>query len=299
MKNIIFKGLLFLATLTISGCVNLKAVKDFAKTSKETVQDYSKSGISLTASYKEIMISRCLYNYEISKDTVILNKVPKDLNDCFDQQKLSRYKKSDSLITLVNTIIERYFKGLEELSNNETTSFELNADNLEDLLKDKTAFPSVNENHIKASKGIVTLLTNASVETYRRKKLAQVIRDADESLAVILEMYMGINSDIKAALKIEIENNFQDYETSFVSASNDFDKVKAGKLYLEHYNSIQSKIEVNENFSNALKSMVEGHKKLVENGNNLDTKSLIKDIASYTTAIVEIKNEINKSKENE
>ena len=295
----IFKCVFLLLALVMTACVNLKAVNDFAKTSKETVQDYSKSGISLTSSYKELMISKCLYNYNISEDTVVLDKVPKKLNDCFESETLRRYRKSDSLITLVNTVIERYFMGLEELSDNQVTSFQLNADDLETLLRDKSTFPSVNDNHINASKGIVNLLTNASLEAYRQKELAKVINEADESLELVLEMYIAINKDIKEALDIESLNNFQDYETALAAATNDFDKIKAGQAYLRYYNKVQSKIEINESFAKALRQMIEGHKKLVENANKLDTKSLIKVIASYTTDIVEIKNEINKLKQNE
>ena len=292
MKYKILNLPMMLLVLVITSCVNFKAVNDYAKNSKETVQAFNESDISLTGSYKHIALFRCMFNNLGDVEFLATDAT------CYDEQSLSSYKKSDSLVNVVNTVLEKYFLALQELSSDQSTSFELKSSNLEELLSDTTAF-NISADQVSAAKGLTEKLTNAALSVYKRKKLASIISDVHNDLEQVLKMDSIILKDIRKNLLNNKNTNENLYQNQFSNANTIPGKIEATQNYLDENNKWVAKIEILEKYIAALGEMIKGHKELLDKGKKLSTKYVIADIAKYTTKIIEIRNEIKKLKDDE
>ena len=291
MKSV-YKILIYLFFVASTlGCVNLKAVNDYSKSSKETIQEFNNSNILLTDSYKHQAIYNCMF--DDSGVIPILNET-----DCYDKKALVSYKKSDSLISVVNTVLEKYFQALEEFSRNESNSFELSSDNIRGILSDSTEF-NISTEKIDAAGGLVNKLTNAALSGYKKQQLALIITDTHHDLEKVIELNQQIMIDIKKILSNSIKTNGNLYQNIYSNTNSYAEKVYATKSFINENNQWNAKIEVVEKYIKALSEISGGHKELFDKGKNLKTRDIVKYIARYTTKISEIKNEIRKLKSNE
>jgi hypothetical protein len=277
----------------ITGCVNLKAVNDYAKSSKETVQAYNQAGILLTDSYKHKARFHCMFS-----STGQVNYVDNE-SQCYNPKDLIRFKKSDSLISVVNTTLEKYFLALEELSNDESSSFELKSDNIKKILSDTTEFKKITDNQISATEGLVNKLTNAAFEVYKKNKLANIILEVHEDLEQVIEMNKTVQNVVTDILLGSKDVSNRLYQNIHGNACSNFDKIKATQDYFEASAHWTNKLSIIEKYIASLTEILNGHKKLKENGKKLKTREIIGYIANHTTKIIEIRNEIIKLKEDE
>jgi ribosomal protein S17E len=273
------------------GCVNLKAVNDYSKNSKETIQAFNNANILLIDSYKHQAVFKCMFD-----DTGV--RPIGNETDCYDKEALASYKKSDSLISVVNTVLEKYFQALEELSNDESSSFELKSENIRNILSDSTEF-NISTDKIDAAGGLVNELTNAALSVYKKKQLVKIIADAHQDLEKVIELNQQIMVDIKKILSSSRKTSSNLYQNIYPNTSSYAEKVYATQNFIDESNEWNAKIEIVEKYMKALSEISEGHEELVKNGKNIKTKDVIQHIAGYTTKIIEIKNEITKLKSNE
>lgn len=289
---IMYKSKMFMlciALLFMCGCVNLKAVNDYAKSSKETIQSFTEAKISLTESNSHLNFNECLFD----DNGIRFNP------DCYYSDNLI-YQKADSLVAVVNTVLEKYFLSIEELSSNQSSTFGLESENLKSILSDSTTFKNISSDQIDAAEGLVNKMTNAAFSLYKRKQLSKIIKEVHDDLILVIKMNQSNHEDIKRNLLNNLQANQNLYQNIFGDPTiNKFDKIIATQLYLEESNEWMAKILIQEKFIAALEQMIIGHGQLLAKGKKISTKHVIREIAVNTTEIIEIRNEIIKLKSNE
>lgn len=280
-----------LFVITITGCVNLKAVNDFAKSSKETIQTFKESDISLIDSYKHRTLNDCMFKG--GKPNFIAKE-----DDCYDKNDIKRFKRSDSLITMVNTVLEKYFLALEELSAYKDGSFSLKNDNLTKILTDSTEF-KFSEDQVKAATGLVENLTNSAFSVYKKKKIAKTVAEVHSDLAEVINMYKSALGLLKKNLKDNVQTSQNRYLNLFTNSRDTVQKIQVTDHYIKESREWLAKIKVIEKYIKALDEIATGHDKLLKNGKNITTKEIFSLLAGHTATIIEVRNDIKTLKDDE
>ena len=268
-----FKFLLssFLLLGLTQGCVDLKAVQDFANISAESAE-YT----SLVDNYLDFPNRQKRYRPEQHAHF-----------DAMAQERMAQ--KTELLIRY--EIIQEYMEALGELA----------ADGIVDQTKEfsklTTALQtqaSTSPNETAAAGKIAGFLTKAITEGWRQKQIQELIKKTNSPLQDHLTTLIGIVEGYELSETIERDNIKRYYKTKILES-----KDPAGIAALKEWQKIREgasadRTQTIQTYASLLKKIAEGHQKLYDNRKDLATAQLVKQIKQSVKELKDLLNTIKK-----
>ncbi|MPR35931.1 hypothetical protein [Salmonirosea aquatica] len=279
LKTII---LLIFFGVSISSCVNLKAVNDYSTSSLSSIKKYEDLHYSFTIHCIERCNFELVRKFEIKRD----NEATCDCED---------FKKADQATSLIYQGIVGYFDGLSKLSNKDLTTY--NLDGLKKSLNEGTFGDiKIEKEQVDSYSKIANILLRATTDAYRNKKIKSYIGDANEPIHKLLTSFQFIiNDNLKKELDFKKEKLFSYYqELKKGKTLTDFENGKATTEYYHQLSDINTKQKQMEIFAKGLSKISEGHQKLYENRDKMTAEEIKQLIMTFSIDIKGMVSEFNK-----
>ena len=268
-----FKFLLssFLLLGLTQGCVDLKAVQDFANISAESAE-YT----SLVDNYLDFPNRQKRYRPEQHAHF-----------DAMAQERMAQ--KTELLIRY--EIIQEYMEALGELA----------ADGIVDQTKEFSKLTTAlqtqagtSPNETAAASKIAGFLTKAITEGWRQKQIQELIKKTNGPLQDHLTTLIGIVEGYELSETIERDNIKRYYKTKILES-----KDPAGIAALKEWQKIREgasadRTQAIQTYASLLKKIAEGHQKLYDNRKDLATAQLVKQIKQSVKELKDLLNTIKK-----
>jgi len=272
---------LILLTVGLSSCVNLKHVNDFSSSSLKSIKKYEE----INYSFKQ----NCLDNCQDKK----INDLSLSAKDC--DCKLN--EKADSVTLLIYNSVRGYLDGLTNLSNNELTSYKMDA-LTKVLTEGDFGSIKIEKEQVEAYSKISKILLKAFTDEYRKRKIKEYVLSANEPIKVLITFLdFNLSSNLIGNLRVQ-KNSIEEYSFELLKDST-LSKIEKRKVIEDYYSRI-NKIEEKEKelvtYSKALKKIAEGHQKLVDNIETLSKDEIKELLTQYASDIQDIISEFNKLK---
>ena len=285
MKNNNIKTIfvLLFVSLSLSSCINLKAVNDYASAATKGIQKFEDIKYSYNQQCLDKDKFKNIIKMEMKKDDNITNS-------CED------FKEGDNANLIIYTAINNYFKGLANLSNEDLTKF-----NFEPLNKslNEGNFGSINfdKADVDAYTKIVQLLSEPLADIYRGNKIKKYVGEANAPIQILLSKFQFAQENIVIDLKQEKKDLHQNYFNLFdLNNFTFYEKMTIVREYNQKVAEINSNIEQYEIFINSVKATAEGHQKLYDNRNKMTEKEIKNILIVHAGKIKDIITEFNKLK---
>lgn len=261
--------LLFFTLLPLQGCLDPKAVTDFA--------DAAAATIALIDEVGKDMMESCERIKEVQ---------PADI-DC---------SKTDVYVPLksVESVLLAYVVNLKRLADKDGVTFSENIDALADEVKNLERF---DEKKVDALKTIGSAIAEGIASRYRQKDLAKFIPAADAAFAdviggikeIIHKDYRETLGDEQAAIQMKLKTvNARFKDTEPLAVENTI------KALERRQRDINSKLSSIDKYLPALDTLVKAHHELSVNASDIDSDEVITNLKKYTT---EIKKAVKEVKE--
>jgi len=263
--------LLLLGNILLAGCVNLQAVREFAKTS------------AATAEYRQI-----LADYTGSPHRQQRYQ-PGRLSEQLSALDKARTEQKAGL-ERAQTILVQYLNALGDLASDALPHIDKEVDQLGSALE-KARFVGVGDAAIKketatATGTIAKILTKVFLEHWRRPQVRRMIRETDGSLqTVIAGLREIVLQDCNASLDVEAEVIRKYFEKSMAAAlsRNDPDGVPplARLLMLERLEEIEARRGRLSRYAEVLQTIGRGHADLARNVDRFHDMALRERLKQY------------------
>lgn len=268
----------------LTACVSLKQVGQYSAQATDGIAQFEE----LEYSFERHCLDRCLFNamttFEIKRELAC---------SCDD------YQEADSVTSLIYHAIAGYFSGLNDLSLNELTAYDLGpfrstltAGNFGDI--------NINAPQAEAYTSLTQLLLRAATGAFRNKKIKDYIETANAPLQVLLEKFRFIlQQNLVNALDFRKERYFAYYREMNLGGNNTtYERGKATIDYYTELASISRKQKQIDAFATTLQTIGEGHQELYDNRNKLKAKELATGLRGYANSIRDLVSQFNQLKNN-
>ena len=294
--------------LLATGCANLQAIQQFAKSSTEA-ETYK----AIVDDYAQVP-ERAKY-YIFAKNQSV-----------FDQQKKERSDQVKALMDM-QTVIAEYMKALGELAADDLVSYDKSIDSLTAGLKETKA---LNDTELKAFGSISKLLAKAMADGYRQKKLNEVITEANEPLQTLIlaqtkfvEIYIKDLDEEKKSIDryygevivSALQNNLQKsqdvdqnvLEKELKALDRHYGDIVIGEIndpnqkgililvrdnMQQKMDTISKKQETARHYIDVLKTIGQGHQKLFDGRYKLTSPGLLAAVKAYAKYISDMTNAV-------
>lgn len=275
-------ALIFLFLLVSStGCINLKAVGEFAGFSTVSIRNFEQ----IEYSFYQYCMDRC-------RDEAIRKYEIRRAEEC----TCTLYQEADSVTQVIYNSVEGYFEGLGNLSQNELTDY--SSDALVSALSAEELGPMrIEEQTVAAFSSLSNILLRATTDSYRRKKLASYIEEANEPMQVLLDKFkLIVGTNLKGELRFKKERLYVRYMDMKMNNTllSDYEKGEATSNYYQTLDEIQRTEMVLEVFAISLDEIAQGHQVLYDNRNKLSVKTLKGIMQGYAGNVKDLISEFNK-----
>jgi uncharacterized protein YerC len=254
-----------------SGCANLQAVRDFAKTS------------AATADYRQIVT-----DYATSPRRQKRYQ-PDRVAPTLELQAKARAVQKQKL-EAAQTILVEYMTTLGNLAADDLPNVDPEIDALGKALE-KAKFVGEGDAAISKETGtaaatIAKILTRAAIDHWRQKQTTRIVREANGSVQTVTAGLREIVlKDFTASLDTEKEVVRKYFEAAIAAAASagDHDAVPplAKILWLEHSDQIEARRAKLKAYGEVLEKIGEAHEDLNENVNRLQDKALKERLRAY------------------
>lgn len=271
-------GIIILIIFMIS-CVSLKQVNDFSTSSLEGIKKYE----SISLDFKKACNEHCLIDN--------LKNLNMDISTC----DCSLSQTADSVTLIIFNGLKNYFDGLAKLSNNELTTYKLD-DLSKALSKNDFGDIEIAKEEVEAYSKISKILLKAFTDGYRKRKLSIYVKEASESVDVLLN-HLNNNLSIKLcgklnSLKGKIRSYYFDIKED--ATISDFNKRNSLESYSKRIEMIKGWENEIECYSKIILKIKMGHIELGENIDRINVDEIKNMLAQYASDIEGLKSEINK-----
>ena len=266
----------------ISGCTNLQAVRDFAKTS------------AATADYRQIVT-----DYVTSPDRQKRYQPARSAPQLEASAKVRAEQKPK--IEAAQTILVEYMTALGDLAADDLPKVDSQVDALGKALE-KAKFvgdgdAAIGKETATAAGTIAKILTRAVLDHWRQKQTSRIVREADDSIQTVTAGLREIVlKDFGASLDTESETVRKYFEAPIAAAKSggDTDAVPplARILWLEHSDEIKARRAKLTAYADVLAKIGKGHADLNENVDRLRDKALKERLRGYTKDLQALYNAI-------
>ncbi len=272
---------LILLTVGLSSCVNLRHVNDFASSSLVSMGKFEEINYSFT--------QNCLENCHDRKIA--------ELNLNADDCNCELNEKADSITLLIYNSVRGYLDGLSSLSNNDLTSYKMDALS-RSLTENDFGSVKIENEQVEAYSEISGILLKAFTDEFRKRKIKEYVTEANEPVKVLIA-FLDFNLSSNLAGKLNVQK--QRLESHYFDLTKDpalsaFEKRKLVEEYYLRLNAIEAKQTELFTYSNALKKIAEGHQILVDNIDDLNNDEIKILLTQYSGDIQGLISEFNKLK---
>jgi hypothetical protein len=276
-----FTLVLILLSLGLSSCVILKHVNDFSSSSLKSIKKFEEINYSFKQS--------CLDNCQDKK----IKDLNLNANDC--DCKLN--EKADSVTLLIYNSVRGYFDGLTSLSNNDLTSYKMDA-LTKALTEGDFGSIKIEKEQVEAYSKISKILLKAFTDEYRKKKIKKYVKEANEPIKVLITFLdFNLSSNLVGKLNVQ-KKRIESYYFDLIKDStlSTIEKRKVVEEYYAQLNKNEAKQKELVTYSKALKKIAEGHQKLVDNIEKISDDEIKELLTQYASDIQDIISEFNKLK---
>ena len=279
MKPLKIYGLIFMAMLCVSSCVNLKHVNTYSSESLTGVQYFE----TLNYSFQQSCLDKC-FEEKINALEFL------DQNCNCKQEKVA-----DSITLKIYASVFGYFDGLTNLSDNDLTSYKTEA--LSNALSEGDfGSITIKKEHVESYTKVSQLLIHAFTDSYRKKKIKTYVKDANASVKSLISFLdFNISSNLNGKLEVKKNRLKADYFDLVKDTSlSNFEKRNTIK---EYYNSIleieqqQAKFTT---YSKTLSAISAGHQKLYDDIEHVSSKAVKQELLQSASEIKSIISELKK-----
>lgn len=282
MKNHLKKlGIVLIAIITLSSCINLKHVNDFSVSSQGSIKTFE----NLNYSFKQSCIDRCV------SENVKNLEIKAKLCDC------TLDKIADSLTSKIYGSIYGYFDGLSNLSDNALTSYKT-ADLESALIEGDFGSITIEQKHVESYSKVSGILILAFTDTHRKNKIKEYVKEANapvKTLIAFLDFNIcdNLNGKLNAKKKRVKANYFDLIDNGSLSALEKRNAIKEYYAILVEIESQQHKLDI---YSKSLLKISNGHQELYDNIDKLKLKEVKQVLFQYASEIKSILSEFKKLK---
>jgi len=255
----------FWASLLISSCTNLTAVREWSQTSLEATQ------------YNQILTT-------YSNTPQRLKRY--DPSGPWDSQ-IDIRKKQAEVLRQVLAVISDYMASIATLSSDSTIDYNKNVDGLTKSISKLNT--GISKNTLGAAGTLMKTLTGAAAKGYQAKQLTNIIEKANDPLQEILkgELRHIIDRDFRRDLEIEKTLLDRYYDSLLQQDPVPSEAAKTALLEWKEFRLDQNtrRLKAIDAYLTILDNLAEGHQKLYDNRHELDRKILIRDLFSLVVEI--------------
>jgi len=268
---------LILFGLGISSCVNLKHVNEFSVSSLASLSKFEE----IDYSFKQNCLENCL---DKKIDSLVIKQI--SCNCATDE-------KADSVTLIIYQALKGYFDGLTHLSNNELTTYKMDALN-SSLINEA----GLDKTQVEACSNISKILLRAFADGYRQHKIKEYVVAANDPVRVLIH-FLDFNLSFNLVGKLDVQKRrigSYYFDLTKDSTISTIDKRKAVQEYYLQLDKIQVRQNELRTYSKALDKIAQGHQVLVDNIDKLSAKDIREQLTHYSSDIQNVVSEFNKIK---
>ncbi len=244
-----------------TGCVNLQAVRGFAQASAATA-----NAPQVIADYSGA--PDWLRRYEPADQAAELDKAAAD-----------RSAQQRRLIAVQGVLVS-YFTSLGDLAADDLPNM---TDPVDGFVKQLQAMDVTDDKTATAASSLGDVLLRAGLDGWRKRKIAQLVREADPHVQVVVAGLTEIvETDFQQSLDLEqeaVEKRFRAWEAAVRKRDPDGAPPVIRLLMAEHLDAVAQRREAARAYAAALKQIGEGHAKLARSSGHLDAAELTQELA--------------------
>lgn len=272
---------LILLTLGLSSCVNLKYVNDFSSTSLKSVKKFEE----INYSFKQNCLDNCLDQK--------INNLSLDSKSC----DCKTNERADSVTLLIYNAVQGYLDGLTSLSNNDLTNYKMDAIT-KSLTEGDFGDVKINKDQVTAYSNISGILLRAFTDEYRKRKIKDYVVKANDPIKVLVGFLdFNLSKNLVGKLNVQKERIKSYYfDLTKDSTLSTYEKRKSVAEYYQQLRILEAKQTELLTYSKALKKIIDGHQKLVDNIDQLNGAEIKGLLTQYSSDIKDIVSEFNKIK---
>jgi hypothetical protein len=265
----------------LSSCVNLKHVSNFSNASLTSIEKFE----DINYSFEQSCIDNCL-------DKKINDQVL-DLKNCDCQTN----RMADSATLVIYNSLRAYLDGLLKLSNNELTTYKMDAMNK--ALKEGDFGPiKIEKDQADAYSKISKTVLKAFTDGYRKKKIKDYVKEANEPFKVLIYFLdFNLSSNLFGKLNVKkkrLESTY--FDLSKDETLSNYEKRKVVEEYYQRISEIDYQQDELRIYSKSLQKVAAGHQKLLDNIETLSTTKIKEELTQFSSDIKDIVSEYNKLK---
>jgi hypothetical protein len=272
---------LIIVAVGLNNCANLKHVNNFSNASLKSLEKFEE----INYSFEQNCVDNCL---DKKINDLVLN-----LKDCDCQTN----RIADSATFVIYNSLRAYLEGLVKLSNNELTTYKMDAMNK--ALKEGDFGPiKIEKDQADAYSKISKTVLRAFTDGYRKKKIKDYVKEANEPFKVLV-YFLDFNLSSNLVGKLNVKK--KRLESTYFDLSKDetLSNYEKRKVVEEYYQKI-SEIDYQQDelliYSKALRKIASGHQKLLDNIETLSTAKIKEELTQFSSDIKDIVSEYNKLK---
>jgi hypothetical protein len=267
LSRILPRGILrvlLICLLTLSGCVDFGAVKDFAALSKQASMGY--------ASIVDDMYRSCLRSAEFDPPA----------NGDTPERHCADWKDVQPGLVHAESVLQDYLVAVGELAGDETIRYDRSLTSLKQqlgsvTLSGKSVF---NSNQVDAITGLAGFLVKAATDGYRRRQLERTFTGQNENIqTVTLALKNIVGHDYEERLDNETiaVQAFQARVNRASAGGKESLAIEMGiRQVQEHLWDIDRKKQAAESYLKTLDLVAKGHQELFDHRKGLGSKDLAK-----------------------
>ncbi len=263
-----------------AGCVDLKHVNEYSLRATDGIRKFD----DVDYGFARYCSDRCEW---VAIDSF---RIQRKL-DC----QCALYKRADSVTHILYSTAAGYFDGLTRLSTNDLTRYHF--DPLKKALKeeDLDVF-QIKKEDVEAYVKIAAILTRSVTDMYRKKKIKEYVRSANQPVQLLLSKLEFIESEnLNGLLKFKRERLFDHYRNLLKSAGmNNYEKQLASEQYYKTMHEIGTMESQISAYSRSLKTVAKGHQKLYDNLDKISGADIKMNLSRTASDLQDLIYEFNK-----
>ena len=251
---------------------------EFSSTSLQGIQSFEE----LNYSFKQSCIDKCINDK--------INNLEFDAEDC----NCNLEAVADSITFKIYKSIYGYFEGLSKLSNNELTSYK--TEDLEFALTEgRFGSLTIDKKQVESYSKISKILIKAFTDTYRKKKIKEYVKEANEPIKELISFLdFNISSNLNGKLNVKKSRLKGDYFDLLKDNSlSTLEKRNSLKEFYSEINDIENQQKKFSVYSRSLMKISEGHQELYDDIDKLTVKeiqqALLQNASEVQSIILEFK----------
>ena len=200
----------------------------------------------------------------------------------------------DKITFKIYKSIYGYFEGLSKLSNNELTSYK--TEDLEFALTEgRFGSLTIDKKQVESYSKISKILIKAFTDTYRKKKIKEYVKEANEPIKELISFLdFNISSNLNGKLNVKKSRLKGDYFDLLKDNSlSTLEKRNSLKEFYSEINDIENQQKKFSVYSRSLMKISEGHQELYDDIDKLTVKeiqqALLQNASEVQSIILEFK----------